>query len=238
VSTIECGDVRIENLGDGVRGGAWMGETEAGGLEELVGDRDGGETAELCNDRAEVGDGTRSTSLIRLPSTDGRLLGPSSVRDTPFAGLCFAVLAFLNDSSLRLCGGETEAEVASVGVYALGGEIGAEVGSSRCSSLGGGPETSFVVEGTLTRPRPGVVTPLTSGRLGSLSEILPSTMGVSARRIAASDPGKPMLRGGTCGRGRDPSCGAPLPDPSVEGMEVIVDKWELCDLEAALCEGT
>jgi hypothetical protein len=43
---IECGEVRTENFGDGVRGGAKPGDTEAGGLDELAGDSGGGE-AEL-----------------------------------------------------------------------------------------------------------------------------------------------------------------------------------------------
>jgi hypothetical protein len=46
-SIAECGDVKMESLGDGVRGGARAGETEAGGFDELAGDRDGGEATEL-----------------------------------------------------------------------------------------------------------------------------------------------------------------------------------------------
>lgn len=53
-SNIECGEVRTENLGDGVRGGARRGETEAGGLDELAGDNDGGEAAELCKEVVEA----------------------------------------------------------------------------------------------------------------------------------------------------------------------------------------
>jgi hypothetical protein len=52
-SIIECGEVRTENFGDGVRGGAKPGDTEAGGLDELAGDSGGGE-AELCKEVVEA----------------------------------------------------------------------------------------------------------------------------------------------------------------------------------------
>ena len=67
-STIECGDVRIENPGDGVRGVGCIGETEAGGLEEFAGDSEGADVAVLCKERTEVGEGTL-TSEGRLLST-------------------------------------------------------------------------------------------------------------------------------------------------------------------------
>ena len=53
-SDIECGEVRTENLGDGVRGGARAGDTEAGGLDEFAGDSEGGEAAELCKEVVEA----------------------------------------------------------------------------------------------------------------------------------------------------------------------------------------
>lgn len=46
----------MENLGDGVRGGPRVGETEVGGLDELSGESGGGEVAELCIEWSEVGE--------------------------------------------------------------------------------------------------------------------------------------------------------------------------------------
>ena len=119
-SDIEWGEVRTENLGDGVRGGA---RAEAGGLDELAGDSEGGEAAELCKDVAEAA----RPSCAWTPSLDGRLLETPPVTniDVPVSGFGFAILAFWADSSLAPRVGETAVEATSVGVYALGGETGA-----------------------------------------------------------------------------------------------------------------
>lgn len=53
-SDIECGEVRTDNLGDGVRGGARAGDDEAGGSDESAGDSGGGEAAELCKEVIEA----------------------------------------------------------------------------------------------------------------------------------------------------------------------------------------
>jgi len=125
VSTTECGDVRIE-WGDGVRGGASPGETEAGGLDELAGDRDGGEATELRKDRTEGGEECWSTSVVRLSSMEGRSIGPSPVGNVPASGHVIVTLV-LGSNSLHSCGGETGTEVTSVGEYMLGEDIRVEL---------------------------------------------------------------------------------------------------------------
>lgn len=112
-SIIECGEVRTDNLGDGVRGGARPGDTEAGGLDELAGDSDGGEAAELCKEVVEAA----RPSCAWPPSLDGRSLETPPGTEIPISGFGFAILAFRADSSLGPRVGEMGAEGAtSVGV--------------------------------------------------------------------------------------------------------------------------
>ena len=130
------------------------------------------------------------------------------------SGLGFPVLAFIEDFSISgSYGGETGAEVASVGGYVLGGETCAGLGAFASSCWACGPE---VLLSELV-----IVASLTGSRLGSLSWPLPSTMGVRARRCD-SDPDEPKPRDGRRGREVVPSCGIPVAGPSVEEREVNV----------------
>src|ERR1019366_4799149 len=152
--------------------------------DELAGDRDGGEAAELCKEWTEVGE---ETSLARLSSlTKGRSLEPPMVGAISITGLGFPVLAFMSDFSISSSyGGETGTEVASVGVYTLGGEI-CEGLSAFVSSYQASWESGLkaLLSELVT------VAPLTGSRLGSLSGPLLSTMGARTRR-AASGPDEP-----------------------------------------------
>jgi hypothetical protein len=195
-------------------------------LDEVAGDKDGGEAAELCKEWIEVGE---ETPLARLSSlTKGRSL------ELPIAGAISItgpgiVLAFVSDSSISCsCGGETGTEAASVGVYALGGEICAGLGvrvSSYRASWESGLET-LLSELVTTAP-------LRGSRFGSLSETLLSTMGVRARR-AASGPDKPKPSDGMRGREVDPSCGIPMAGSSMEERGGVEDTLEFDGLGVAL----
>lgn|SRR6266702_8702805 len=55
-----------------------------------------------------------------------------------------------------------------------------------------------------------------TGRVGSLSELLPSMMGVRVRCITSGSE-EPKPSGGSCGSGEEPSVGIPLGGSFIEG---------------------
>lgn len=130
----------------------------------------------------------------------------------PISGLGFPVLAFMEDFSVSgSYGGETGAEVASVGGYVLGGET--------CAGLGAFVSSCWAFEPEALFSELIIVASLTGSRLGSLSWPLPSTMGVRARRCD-SDPDEPKPRDERRGREGVPSCA--VAGPSAEEREVNV----------------
>jgi hypothetical protein len=122
------------------------------------------------------------------------------------------MLAIIDALSLTgSSGGVIGTEVASVGEYALGGESceGLDAfGTSFWAPWESGREATL--SGLAT------VAPLIESRLGSLSDVMASAIGVRARCVA-SGPDEAKPRDGTRGREVDPFCGVPVIGSSVEG---------------------
>jgi hypothetical protein len=230
-STVECGDERIENPGDGVRGVGCTGETEAGGLEEFAGDSDGADVAVLGKERTEVGEGILTSEGRLLSTRGGRSLKTVAVGGVVVPRLGSATLVCRDNSRLWPCGGETGAEGTSVGAYTLGGESWSGLAKAGTSRTCASPWSSSVCSTNVLFCRGELATggPLTMGRLGSLSEPLPpSVMGVRARRVASEGSEEPVSIGGILGRGGDSSPDERLTGSSVEGR---------CDGGALVCSG-
>jgi len=127
---------------------------------------------------------------------EGRWLEPPPLRDTLASGLGFAMSVFAADSSLLPCGGETGTEGPSVGEYALGVDIRAELWPSDSSRRGAEELGTEVLFAPLLLPSRGVLTTAASTMGSRLASILPSTMGVRARRVVSSGPKEPKPSGG------------------------------------------